>query len=201
MQMCYYCLCFFFFSSRRRHTRFSGVTGVQTCALPISLRAENSGSRSDRGARHERRLARKGRGFGRRCGGRRMRWLLVLLLVVVAATLVYFRFAPSDPGRWHVDPLTAPDPGKGNARIAPPDAPVFDMTPEELMAAFDRVAMAEPRVTRLAGSVGTDSRPTSPAAGCSGFPTTSASGRCPPTVAGRPWRSSAGSGSAGTTWA
>eukprot|EP01045_Picozoa_sp_COSAG04_P036428 COSAG04_NODE_8859_length_923_cov_1.342233_2_plen_124_part_01 len=23
-----------FFSSRRRHTRFSGVTGVQTCALP-----------------------------------------------------------------------------------------------------------------------------------------------------------------------
>jgi len=25
----------FFFSSRRRHTRFRGVTGVQTCALPI----------------------------------------------------------------------------------------------------------------------------------------------------------------------
>src|SRR5881394_1911843 len=27
---------FFFFSSRRRHTRLDGVTGVQTCALPIS---------------------------------------------------------------------------------------------------------------------------------------------------------------------
>src|ERR1043166_9810689 len=27
-------LCFFF-SSRRRHTRFRNVTGVQTCALPI----------------------------------------------------------------------------------------------------------------------------------------------------------------------
>src|SRR6056300_705077 len=26
---------FFFFSSRRRHTRFLNVTGVQTCALPI----------------------------------------------------------------------------------------------------------------------------------------------------------------------
>src|SRR5881394_3234119 len=26
---------FFFFSSRRRHTRLDGVTGVQTCALPI----------------------------------------------------------------------------------------------------------------------------------------------------------------------
>src|SRR5881396_4080844 len=27
---------FFFFSSRRRHTRWYEVTGVQTCALPIS---------------------------------------------------------------------------------------------------------------------------------------------------------------------
>src|SRR3546814_12318236 len=29
-------LAFFFFSSRRRHTRCALVTGVQTCALPIS---------------------------------------------------------------------------------------------------------------------------------------------------------------------
>src|SRR3546814_5036108 len=29
------CLCLFFFSSRRRHTRCALVTGVQTCALPI----------------------------------------------------------------------------------------------------------------------------------------------------------------------
>src|SRR3546814_3336324 len=32
------CVCIFFFSSRRRHTRCALVTGVQTCALPISLR-------------------------------------------------------------------------------------------------------------------------------------------------------------------
>src|SRR3546814_4960770 len=30
------CLFCFFFSSRRRHTRCALVTGVQTCALPIS---------------------------------------------------------------------------------------------------------------------------------------------------------------------
>src|SRR3546814_2250114 len=30
---------FFFFSSRRRHTRCALVTGVQTCALPILTRA------------------------------------------------------------------------------------------------------------------------------------------------------------------
>src|SRR3546814_13049116 len=38
--MLFYILCiivfFFFFSSRRRHTRCALVTGVQTCALPIS---------------------------------------------------------------------------------------------------------------------------------------------------------------------
>src|SRR6188508_1077784 len=34
---CLLLLVFFFFSSRRRHTRWLNVTGVQTCALPISL--------------------------------------------------------------------------------------------------------------------------------------------------------------------
>src|SRR3546814_2778020 len=32
----------FFFSSRRRHTRCTLVTGVQTCALPISYRPRSS---------------------------------------------------------------------------------------------------------------------------------------------------------------
>src|SRR3546814_8796403 len=35
--LCIICFCFFF-SSRRRHTRCALVTGVQTCALPISRR-------------------------------------------------------------------------------------------------------------------------------------------------------------------
>src|SRR3546814_8329492 len=34
--LCLYVFLFFFFSSRRRHTRCALVTGVQTCALPIS---------------------------------------------------------------------------------------------------------------------------------------------------------------------
>src|SRR3546814_8659927 len=41
-------LLFFFFSSRRRHTRFALVTGVQTCALPIS--ATCRGGRTTLGA-------------------------------------------------------------------------------------------------------------------------------------------------------
>src|SRR3546814_6791405 len=36
MFVIFFCFCFFF-SSRRRHTRCALVTGVQTCALPISF--------------------------------------------------------------------------------------------------------------------------------------------------------------------
>src|SRR3546814_11164631 len=36
------CACFFCFSSRRRHTRCALVTGVQTCALPISRDARDA---------------------------------------------------------------------------------------------------------------------------------------------------------------
>src|SRR3546814_5519640 len=50
---------FFFFSSRRRHTRCALVTGVQTCALPICIAVrldeigfdrDMAGSGSNRGA-------------------------------------------------------------------------------------------------------------------------------------------------------
>src|SRR3546814_8262026 len=43
---------FFFFSSRRRHTSFAVVTGVQTCALPIWRADDRAGRRSDEIARH-----------------------------------------------------------------------------------------------------------------------------------------------------
>src|SRR3546814_3149045 len=51
--MMYSCCCWFFFSSRRRHTRCALVTGVQTCALPISsslyqLRIESIESSTER---------------------------------------------------------------------------------------------------------------------------------------------------------
>src|SRR3546814_6461866 len=39
INLCLITLVYFFFSSRRRHTRCALVTGVQTCALPILHRA------------------------------------------------------------------------------------------------------------------------------------------------------------------
>src|SRR3546814_1379938 len=51
--ICYlFYLFFFFFSSRRRHTRCALVTGVQTCALPISLQLFTAASR-DRFSIHD----------------------------------------------------------------------------------------------------------------------------------------------------
>src|SRR3546814_3860797 len=58
-------MCFFFFSSRRRHTRCALVTGVQTCALPIwrGARALRRGGGAERRAH---RLADPPRHGGRR---------------------------------------------------------------------------------------------------------------------------------------
>src|SRR3546814_17890259 len=50
----------FFFSSRRRHTRFALVAGVQTCALPISPEQDPGGEADPRGG-----------GQGARAPGRR----------------------------------------------------------------------------------------------------------------------------------
>src|SRR3546814_4428827 len=43
----------FFFSSRRRHTRCALVTGVQTCALPISMQMDMWVDAQDRPVRVE----------------------------------------------------------------------------------------------------------------------------------------------------
>src|SRR3546814_14182047 len=68
-----YCLCLcFFFSSRRRHTRCALVTGVQTCALPISparLAARPSGAMRRAGRRRQVRALLEG--VARGGGGRR----------------------------------------------------------------------------------------------------------------------------------
>lgn len=77
----------------------------------------------------------------------------IALALVVVVGMVWFRVAPSPADDWHVDPIAAPDPGKGNARVSPPDAPVFDETPASLMSRIDEIAMNEPRTSRLAGSV------------------------------------------------
>src|SRR3546814_12905722 len=53
----YFARCFFFFSSRRRHTSGALVTGVQTCALPIYTAYSSSGGGYPRRSRYPERIA------------------------------------------------------------------------------------------------------------------------------------------------
>ena len=84
--------------------------------------------------------------------------LALLVALAAVGVLAWIRLAPSDPARWHVDPLAVTTPvAVGHALLRPEDgdgaAPVYALPPEDLLAAFDRVARAEPRVQVLAGSV------------------------------------------------
>jgi len=89
-------------------------------------------------------------------------YVFLALLLLVAGALLFVRFAPHDLTQWHVDPLTAPTPETPNSwRVAPPgqepgvagqQSPVYRTTPAELMAALDRIALAQPDTERLAGA-------------------------------------------------
>lgn len=80
----------------------------------------------------------------------------ILFLCVVAGFLIWVRIAPSDPDRWHVDPVNAARPRSPNWAIATPAekhaAPVYDLSAADLARAFDAFATAKPRTRRLAGS-------------------------------------------------
>jgi uncharacterized protein (DUF1499 family) len=86
-------------------------------------------------------------------------WLAAALAAIGIALALYVRVAPSEPTRWHVDPLSAPGTGHPNQfRVGPEGSPGADATtptyrvpPRELALAVDALAMAQPRTTRLAG--------------------------------------------------
>lgn len=80
-----------------------------------------------------------------------MRLVAALLIVLALAGLAWVRLAPSDPARWHVNPLTARDPGTPNfARIVPGQI-VTPEDPASLARRIDAALLAMPRVSRLAG--------------------------------------------------
>lgn len=81
-----------------------------------------------------------------------MRLSVLLFAVLCVGALLYIRLAPSDPARWHTDPVTAPDPDDGGVRVEPGRV-VSARAPRDLLAAFDKAALAEPRAKRLAGSL------------------------------------------------
>src|SRR3546814_3410333 len=154
MSLYVHILCLFFFSSRSRHTRCALVTGVQTCALPISPRtrsarcarrhaASASAGRRGRAARWSRR-ARATPARSRSAGSEGRGWL---------AGLDFRRdsWARSDDcGKGHQGARDMPESGRGAARANPPRGrfrnhlPVDAQVPEGLGTAKDQTTRFAP---------------------------------------------------------
>ncbi len=87
-----------------------------------------------------------------------MRLTLVIgaLALGIAGMVGYVRLAPSDPARWHVDPVTARKPSRPNSWLLRPEggdgqAPIYDMSAQRLAVLFDGFVSGQPRISRLAG--------------------------------------------------
>lgn len=95
---------------------------------------------------------------------RLLRWLagaVVLGLVGTAGLAACMRSLDSDPARWHRPLAEVAAPGRKNAALAAapgyllpgPDIILMPRPdPVAILAALDRIALAEPRTRRLAGS-------------------------------------------------
>ncbi|ABV93476.1 conserved hypothetical protein [Dinoroseobacter shibae DFL 12 = DSM 16493] len=86
-------------------------------------------------------------------------WIGILIIVAMfafVALMAVFRLAPSDPAEWHVDPTDPSLSAGSGAALVRSDgnlqSPVFDETPEALLARLHAIADATPRTRVLAGS-------------------------------------------------
>ena len=74
-------------------------------------------------------------------------WTLVALVALILAAGVWVRAAPSDPAHWHTDPAAGT--AGMNSHVATASV---SLPPAQALAAFDAVALAHPRTTRLSGA-------------------------------------------------
>lgn len=76
----------------------------------------------------------------------------LLFVAVFLGAAVWVRLAPSDPGLWHVDPLTAPDPSAPHFARLSPGQITWPLSPAALSDRVQAAMLALPRTRLLAGS-------------------------------------------------
>lgn len=86
-----------------------------------------------------------------------MKLALVVVLLLVAAAMLWVRLAPSDPQRWHVDPAAQNSSQIGEGVVeedfgARSVRRFEGAEPEEVLRRLDDIATATPRTHRIAGS-------------------------------------------------
>ena len=82
-----------------------------------------------------------------------MKTTLFFIAVLVLLGMAWIRFAPTDRDRWHIDPAEAESPEPRGVRLIGREAPRFPGGPDEVLAAFREIALAEPRVRVLDGGL------------------------------------------------
>lgn len=79
-----------------------------------------------------------------------------ILLALIVAMVLWVCVAPSDVDQWHVNPDTVQKTPRPNQYIMwdaqDADSMTFDTVPADLAAKFDQIALAQPKVTVLAGN-------------------------------------------------
>lgn len=99
----------------------------------------------------------------RRLRRRIARWLAASLALGALAAYAAINLSPDDPARWHIDPATIALRGTPNEFLAavpgttaaPPHRrlTLSPSAPQALLACFDRIARARPRVAVVAGNL------------------------------------------------
>lgn len=82
-----------------------------------------------------------------------MKTFFIVILILLAAGLLWIRFAPIDRDRWHLDPADAESPERSGVRFIGREAPRYPGDPDTVLAAFDEIAMSEPRTRLLEGDI------------------------------------------------
>lgn len=79
-------------------------------------------------------------------------WILGIL-IVVAAGLAWIRLAPHNRDAVHVEPAEVEEGARAGIRLLGREAPRFPADPETVLATFAEIALNEPRVHLLDGSL------------------------------------------------
>ena len=82
-----------------------------------------------------------------------MKTFLFILVSLVVLGMLWFRFAPIDRDRWHVDPAEAEDPERSGVRYIGREAPRFPGDPDTVLSTFDEIASEEPHTRLLEGDL------------------------------------------------
>jgi len=78
--------------------------------------------------------------------------VLIFIVLIAVILLGWIRYSPSDPDVWHVDPADD-DIHKARVKLIGQEAPRFPGEADEVLENFQQIALSDPGVRLLDGSI------------------------------------------------